>query len=103
MYFRGLLLIGFGVSMGKVRPKLIKNIAKELLELYPDKFTTDFETNKRLVQLLTDIRSKKLRNRVAGYITHLVKLRMRARETEERTAIEAGPEITSPEVSSGTE
>jgi len=43
----------------------------ELVERFPDKFTTDFETNKKLVESLTNISSSKLRNRVAGYITRL--------------------------------
>ncbi|RLE95054.1 MAG: 30S ribosomal protein S17e [Thermoprotei archaeon] len=60
--------------MGKVRPGFIKRLARKLLETYPDKFTTDFEANKRLVAKLTNIQSKRVRNRVAGYITRLVKL-----------------------------
>jgi len=50
----------------------VKRIARELVERFPDKFTTDFETNKKLVKSLTNISSTKLRNRVAGYITRLV-------------------------------
>ena len=59
-------------AWGKVRTELVKRIARELVERFPDKFTTDFETNKKLVESLTNISSTKLRNRVAGYITHLV-------------------------------
>jgi small subunit ribosomal protein S17e len=55
-----------------VQTELKKKIAQELVERFPDKFTTDFETNKKLVDTFTNISSKKLRNRVAGYITHLV-------------------------------
>jgi small subunit ribosomal protein S17e len=55
-----------------VRTELVKRIARELVERFPDKFTTDFETNKKLVESLTNISSTKLRNRVAGYITLLV-------------------------------
>ncbi len=58
--------------MGKVRTEQVKRIARELLERYEDKFVKDFETNKKLVQTLTNISSKKLRNRVAGYTTRLV-------------------------------
>ena len=58
--------------MGKVRTELVKRIARELVERFPDKFTTDFETNKKLVESLTNISSTKLRNRVAGYTTRLV-------------------------------
>ena len=55
----------------KVRIELEKRLARELVERFPDKFTTDFETNKKLVDTLTNISSKKLRNRIAGYITKL--------------------------------
>ena len=58
-------------AWGKVRTDLVKRIARELVERFPDKFTTDFETNKKLLESLTNISSKNLRNRVAGYITRL--------------------------------
>ena len=58
--------------MGKVRTELVKRIARELVERFPDKFTTDFENNKKLVDTLTNISSTKLRNRVAGYTTRLI-------------------------------
>ncbi len=61
--------------MGKVRIRLVKRTARELLEKYPDLFTTDFEHNKEVVKRLINIKSKRIRNRIAGYITHLVKLR----------------------------
>ena len=60
--------------MGKVRPSHIKKIARELLEYYPNKFNTDFDNNKRMVNSYTNVTSQKIRNRVAGYITRLVKI-----------------------------
>ena len=47
----------------------IKRLSTELLEKYPDKFTTDFEENKKTVLSLAIIRSKVLRNKMAGFIT----------------------------------
>nr|WP_137285654.1 30S ribosomal protein S17e [Halorussus salinisoli] len=47
----------------------IISIGNELLQRYPDTFSDDFEQNKREVERLTDLRSKHIRNRVAGYIT----------------------------------
>lgn len=58
--------------MGTVKPAYIKVIARELLKKYPEVFTRDFNENKRLVSELTNIQSKKVRNRVAGYITRKV-------------------------------
>lgn len=57
--------------MGKVRTEQVKRIARELLDRYPDKFSTDFEKNKQFVTELTNITSTKLRNRVAGYTARL--------------------------------
>ncbi|MDI9611375.1 MAG: 30S ribosomal protein S17e [Archaeoglobales archaeon] len=58
--------------MGTVKPAYIKVIAAELLKKYPEKFTSNFGENKKLVSQLTTIRSKTIRNRVAGYITRKV-------------------------------
>ncbi len=55
--------------MGRVRPRYIKSLARRLLEVYPDRFSDDFETNKKVVAELADIPSKTVRNRVAGEIT----------------------------------
>jgi small subunit ribosomal protein S17e len=49
----------------------VKRIARQLLDKYPNKFTADFENNKKLVDALTNISSTKLRNRVAGYAARL--------------------------------
>jgi small subunit ribosomal protein S17e len=59
--------------MGKVYTSLIKRTARKLMELYPSEVSEDFEKNKELVSKYLDIRSRKLRNQVAGYLTRLVK------------------------------
>jgi small subunit ribosomal protein S17e len=69
--------------MGKVRTKPIKKIAKELVKAYPEKFTTDFETNKKVLQEIVNSKTKKLRNRIAGYITRLKRI-----ESIEKLSIE---------------
>jgi len=76
--------------LGSIRPRYIKNAAKNLLALYPDTFTDDFETNKRLVEQLTDTKSKNVRNRIAGYLVGLIKIGV-AREAFE--AAEPGDEV----------
>jgi len=59
--------------MGRVRQTYIKRTARNLLERYPDKFSTSYEENRRVLGELTNIESKSLRNRVAGYIATLLK------------------------------
>ncbi|MFC7136841.1 30S ribosomal protein S17e [Halobaculum litoreum] len=52
-----------------IKPKYVKQLATLLLEKYPQSFNTDFETNKENVARLTNVESKGVRNRIAGYIT----------------------------------
>jgi small subunit ribosomal protein S17e len=57
--------------MGKVRTEQVKRLAREIMDKYPSKVTTDFINNKQVVTEYTNISSTKLRNRVAGYTTRL--------------------------------
>ncbi|KAF5102566.1 hypothetical protein D0Z00_000276 [Geotrichum galactomycetum] len=44
-----------------------------MIEGYYPKLTLDFETNKRLAGEIAYIPTKRLRNKIAGYTTHLMK------------------------------
>lgn len=69
--------------MGRVKTLLIKRTARKLLENAPNKFTDNFEENKKIVDSYVEV-EKKARNGVAGYITRLVKNKKTAKvETEE--------------------
>jgi small subunit ribosomal protein S17e len=59
--------------MGRIKTSSVKNIARELLEKYPERFSTDFEKNKKALAELTEFESKRTRNIVAGFITTLKK------------------------------
>lgn len=59
--------------MGRIKTSSVKNIARELLEKYPDKFSVDFEKNKKILAELAEFESKRIRNIVAGFITALKK------------------------------
>ena len=72
---------GDGEKLGNVRPERVKRVARELLRLYPDRFTTNFEENKKIIMSLVRIPSVKLRNRIVGYITSMV-ASMKASEGE---------------------
>jgi len=63
--------------LGRVRPTLVKSIGKQRVEKYPDVFGDDFDENKGKVEEYAEVRSKHLRNRVAGYVTHLKELEQR--------------------------
>jgi len=55
--------------LGKVKTEQIKRVGKELMERFPDKFTANFDENKRLVDTLTQGTTTRVRNQIAGYIT----------------------------------
>jgi small subunit ribosomal protein S17e len=55
--------------MGAIKPKYIKGIAKQLMQEVQG-FTGDFDVNKKIIDANTNIESKHIRNRTAGYITH---------------------------------
>lgn len=59
--------------MGNIRTSFVKRTAKELIETHRGKFTTDFEENKRLVEDYSTVSTKHLRNKIAGYVTRLVR------------------------------
>jgi len=69
--------------MGKIRITVVKRTARKLLAQYPELFTDDFEHNKKVVSQLVELNSKKLRNQIAGYVTHLIKIEKRRRAREE--------------------
>lgn len=55
--------------MGNIRPTYIKRVAIELVERFPDRFTSDFDHNKKACSELALFQGKAMRNRVAGYVT----------------------------------
>ncbi|MFB6199633.1 MAG: 30S ribosomal protein S17e [Candidatus Nanohaloarchaea archaeon] len=58
--------------MGRVRPTYIKRLAKDLVDADAERFSDDFEENKEELKEMGEFESKKLRNRVAGYIVRVV-------------------------------
>merc|ERR1712014_157298 len=62
-----------GTKMGRVRTKTVKKAAYSLYEHYEPFLSHDFDTNKRFIVEVSDIQTKSLRNKIAGFTTHLVK------------------------------
>ena len=59
--------------MGRVRTKAVKRGAKALLEKYYQRLTNDFHTNKKILSEVAEVPTKSLRNKIAGFATHLMK------------------------------
>ncbi|XP_064474758.1 small ribosomal subunit protein eS17-like [Ornithodoros turicata] len=59
--------------MGRVRTKTVKKASRLIIEKYYTRLTLDFHTNKRICEEIAIIPSKKLKNKIAGFVTHLMK------------------------------
>ncbi|MDD1775754.1 MAG: hypothetical protein LUP94_00190 [Candidatus Methanomethylicus sp.] len=73
----------------------VKGVSKDLVNKYGNNFSTEFDANKKLVYQYSDITSKHLNNRVAGYITRLKvnekkRAEVEAAEEAENAAAETG-------------
>jgi small subunit ribosomal protein S17e len=73
--------------LGKVRTETVKRAARELIERFPEKFTNEYETNKAAVNEVLKAPSKKLRNRIAGYVT-----RLKVTDAHRATLMQMSPE-----------
>ncbi|MCQ8893908.1 MAG: 30S ribosomal protein S17e [Methanolinea sp.] len=60
-----------------IKPTYIKAIGIELLTHHGKRFSGNFDENKQTVTEVTNIESKRVRNRVAGYITRKVNTQRR--------------------------
>jgi len=68
--------------MGRIKTLLVKRIAKKLIKLHAQEFTSEFNFNKKLIEKYTNVASTKLRNIIAGYTARLVK---------QKTILDKGP------------
>ena len=87
----------------------IKRLSYEVLADHKSKFGEDFADNKKVLNQIAIVRSKGLKNEIAGYITNFLKKEMREEKakqtriessrTEEIQNEETDMEITESEVS----
>lgn len=75
--------------MGNVYTKDIKRIVRELYNKYRDEIKDDFKSNKEIIMKYVDVKSKKIRNRLAGYLTRYYKImkEKESKQTEEKEEI----------------
>ena len=61
-----------------IKPSYIKNLGTELLAKQRDYFSSSFDENKQQLGKSAVIESKRVRNRVAGYITRKINTKRRS-------------------------
>lgn len=59
--------------MGRIKNKTVKRAAREIIEKFYGKLSNDFYLNKKIVEQVSDAQTKKIRNKIAGYTTLLLK------------------------------
>lgn len=73
-----------------------------MIEKYYSRLTLDFHTNKRLVGEVADIPSKRMKNKIAGFVTHLMKriqkgpvrgISLKLQEEERERRLDFVPEV----------
>ena len=60
--------------MGRIRTSFTKRLVNELLDKHRSVFNDDFNHNKIKIQELSNVKTKKIRNQLAGYLTKRIKL-----------------------------
>lgn len=61
----------------------IKRLSYEVLDEHKSKFGVDFADNKKALNQISIIRSKGLKNEIAGYITKFIKKEIREEKTKQ--------------------
>lgn len=64
----------------------VRRVSELLVQKYPDLFTGDFAKNKESLVGVAIVRTKFLRNQIAGYITRLKSADEEVKEEEEASA-----------------
>jgi small subunit ribosomal protein S17e len=59
--------------MGRIKQTYLKRVAKNLMAAHPGEFSADFDNNKVKVGELTTVQSKSIRNKIAGYLSRVMK------------------------------
>ena len=86
-----------------VRTKTVKRSARVIVEKYYTRLTLDFHTNKRICDEVAIIPSKRMRNKIAGFTTHLMKriargpvrnISLKLQEEERERRMDFVPEVS---------
>ena len=94
---------------GRVRTKTVKKASRQIIEKYYARLTLDFATNQRVCEEVAIIQSKRLRNKIAGFTTHLMKriqrgpvrgISLKLQEEERERRMDFVPEVSAVDATS---
>lgn len=66
--------------MGRIKQSSLKRLANKLMAEYKGEFDIDFGKNKKGVQKFINVESKSVRNKIAGYISRVMKRHAKSAE-----------------------
>ena len=66
----------------------------DILENNDSVFGVDFDENKKLLNEITIVRSKSLKNQIAGYITSLIKKQMISNDAKQNSQSKEEPAVS---------
>jgi len=61
----------------------IKRLSIDIINNNGDVFGTDFTENKKILNKISIVRSKSLKNQIAGYITNFIKKQIKLKEEKD--------------------
>ncbi|MGI0010923.1 MAG: hypothetical protein ACREAE_05945 [Nitrosopumilaceae archaeon] len=71
----------------------IKRLSTEVMALHKARFGTDFAQNKTVLNDVAIVRSKGLKNEIAGYITTFIKREIEEQKEKEAQATQETPSV----------
>ncbi len=74
----------------------IKRLTKEVLQHHQSKFGEDFAENKKILNQISIVRSKGLKNELAGYITKFIKKENNMQKMKEEQAAKQASVVEEP-------
>merc|ERR1711937_886798 len=87
--------------------KTVKKSARQIIEKYYGKLSMDFQTNKKITEDVAIVQSKRMRNKIAGYVTHLMKriqrgpvrgISLKLQEEERERRMDFEPDVSAVDV-----
>jgi len=75
----------------------IKRLSYEVLDNHKSKFGEDFADNKKVLDQVSIVRSKGLKNEIAGYITNYIKKEIREQKQKQAQASKAQEQLAQAE------
>lgn len=66
----------------------VRRMSHQILDKYQSKFDDNYDNNKEMLETIAIVRSKQLRNKIAGYITKIFKREREFKDSQAQSTVE---------------